>query len=152
MELVQELNLKIVETASDLVNNLALVPSGDPSDDTSLKLSSTALLSSEGSWLLGGEELTSLMGSATDSTKDSNPRLKMLLQIGLTTWSAYHVHSWELGWIGSNSSGRTEGPSVSPLPSSFASGSDSSSPFAVIYKRLKTVGKSLLTLPSRNES
>ncbi|RXW25691.1 hypothetical protein EST38_g168 [Candolleomyces aberdarensis] len=96
-ELVQNLNLQIVETASALVENLAWARWGNPAD-ADAGLTPTASLNStqtqEAKWLLGGEELTLLLGfvpapesSAEGSTKDSNPRLRTLLQIGLTTWN-----------------------------------------------------------------
>ncbi|KAJ2932296.1 hypothetical protein H1R20_g4799, partial [Candolleomyces eurysporus] len=159
-ELVQNLNLQIVETASALVKNLAPAGSGNPADADAGLTPTTSLNSTqiqEAKWLLGGEELTSLLGfmpapefSAEGSTKDSNPRLGTLLQIGLTTWSAYHVHSWELGWNGSSAAGHTEGSSVSLPPSSLPTSSDSSSPLAMIYKKLKIVEDPAVTTKWRS--
>ncbi|KAJ2928080.1 hypothetical protein H1R20_g9018, partial [Candolleomyces eurysporus] len=149
MKLVQKLNTQIVETASALVKDLASLALGD-SIDTAASLASTpphSTQTQEAIWLLGGEELTSLLSfvptpessSTAGSTKDSNSCLKTLLQIGLTTWSAYHVHSWELGWNGSGAAGHTEGPTLSPPPSSSPPSSDGSSPLAAIYRKLKIV-------------
>ncbi|RXW25674.1 hypothetical protein EST38_g180 [Candolleomyces aberdarensis] len=149
MKLVQKLNNQIIETASALVKDLASLALGD-SVDPAASLASTpphSTQTQEAIWLLGGEELTSLLSfvpapessSTAGSTKDSNSCLRTLLQIGLTTWSAYHVHSWELGWNGSGASGHTEGPTLSPPPSSSPPSSDGSSPLAAIYRKLKIV-------------
>ncbi|KAJ2917947.1 hypothetical protein MD484_g2431, partial [Candolleomyces efflorescens] len=149
VKLVQKLNAQIAETASAFVKDLASVNLGDSVDSTTSLPSTTphSAQTQEAIWLLGGEELTSLLSfvpapetsPASGSTKDGNSCLKTLLQIGLTTWSAYHVHSWELGWNGLSTTGHSEGPTLSPPPSSSPPSSEGSSPLAAIYRKLKIV-------------
>jgi len=125
LKLIQKLNMRISSTALLLAKHLA-PGSADTGGSTR-----------EAAWLLGGKELISRLEVAPRSTR----ALAMLMQIALTTWCGFHVHSWDLRSGFGEDSGRRGGPARSEeMPSM----SPLEGPLSTIYRKLKTVGAYLV--------